>query len=96
MVTNSSILETQEHAKYRACLVSYYYLGLQSVQTWVAQVMGSNLIPVGAEYFSRVQTKVLSWAVVVAQLVEQSLPTPQICGLNSNNGKILSTNCTLK
>ena len=32
------------------------------------------------------------WAVVVAQLVEQSLPTPEICGSNPGIGKILSTN----
>ena len=29
-------------------------------------------------------------------MVEQSLPTPEICGSNPNIGKILSTNCTLK
>ena len=32
--------------------------------------------------------------VVLAQLVERSLPTPEIDGSNPNNGKILSTNCT--
>ena len=31
------------------------------------------------------------WAVVVAQLVEQSLPTTEILGSNPNIGKILST-----
>ena len=33
------------------------------------------------------------WAVVVAQLVEQSLPTPVIPGSNPNTGKIIPTNC---
>ena len=33
-------------------------------------------------------------AVVVAQLVEQSLPSP-VCGSNPNIGKVLSTNCEL-
>ena len=32
-------------------------------------------------------------AVVVAQLVERSLPTPEIRGSNPNIGKVLSTNC---
>ena len=32
------------------------------------------------------------WAVVVAQLVERWLPTPEICSLNPVIGKILSTN----
>ena len=35
-------------------------------------------------------------AVVVAQLVERSLPTPEICGSNPNIGKIISTNCTIE
>ena len=34
------------------------------------------------------------WAVVVAHLVERSLPTPEICGSNPVNSKILSINCT--
>ena len=34
--------------------------------------------------------------VVVAQLVEQSLPTPGIRGLNPDVGKIKSTNCTIE
>ena len=37
----------------------------------------------------------VSWAVVVAQLVEQSLPTPKMCGWNPNIGNVLSTNCNL-
>ena len=32
-------------------------------------------------------------AVVVAQLVEQSPPTPETCGSNPNISKVLSTNC---
>ena len=36
------------------------------------------------------------WAVVVAQLVEWSLPTPDIRSLNPKICKILSTNCTYK
>ena len=32
-------------------------------------------------------------AVVVAQLVERLLPTPEIRGPNPNIGKVLSTNC---
>ena len=35
-------------------------------------------------------------AAVVAQLVERSLPTPEICGLNPDIGKILSTNYTVE
>ena len=31
--------------------------------------------------------------MVVAQLVERSLPTPQIRSLNPNMGKVLSTDC---
>ena len=34
-------------------------------------------------------------AVLVAQLVEQLLPVPEIRGSNSNIGKVLSTNCKL-
>ena len=34
--------------------------------------------------------------VVVAQLVERSLTTPEIRGSYPNMGKILSTNCTFK
>ena len=37
-----------------------------------------------------------AWAVVVAQLVERSLPTSKILGLNPDIGKILSTNCTIE
>ena len=32
----------------------------------------------------------------MAQLVEQSLLTPEIRGLNPDIGKILSTNCTIE
>ena len=35
------------------------------------------------------------WAVVVAQLAEQSLLTPAIRGLNPNIGKYLSVNCVI-
>ena len=34
-----------------------------------------------------------NWAVVVAQLVERSILTPEIRGSNPDIGKILSTNC---
>ena len=34
--------------------------------------------------------------VDVAQLVEQLLLIPEICGSNPNIGKILLTNCTFK
>ena len=34
--------------------------------------------------------------MVVAQLVERSLPTPEIGGSNPDIGKVLSTNCTLE
>ena len=33
--------------------------------------------------------------MVVARLVERSLPKPEICGLNPNIGTVLSTNCKL-
>ena len=39
---------------------------------------------------------VLFGAGVVAQLVEWSLPKPEICGSNPNISKILVTNCTFK
>ena len=42
------------------------------------------------------QEDIRKWAVVVAQLVEQLLSTPEIWGSNPNIGKILSTNCTFK
>ena len=35
-------------------------------------------------------------AVVVAQLVERSLPTPEIRGSNQDIGKFLSTSCTIE
>ena len=35
-------------------------------------------------------------AVVVAQLVERSLPTSEIRGLNPDVGKSLFTNCTIE
>ena len=38
----------------------------------------------------------LLWAVVVAQLVERSLTTPEICNSNPDIVKILSTNCTIE
>ena len=37
-----------------------------------------------------------NWAVVVAQLVEQEIPTLKNCGSNSDAGKILSTNGTIE
>ena len=40
--------------------------------------------------------KLQKLAVVVAQLVERSLPTPEICGSNPDIGKILSTNCPIE
>ena len=36
------------------------------------------------------------WAMVVAQLVERSLPKPEINSSNPNIGKILSRDSTLK
>ena len=39
------------------------------------------------------QVPEIGWAVVVAQLVERLLLTPEICGSNPDVGKILSTNC---
>ena len=36
-----------------------------------------------------------TWAVVVAQLVEQLLKTPGIRGSNPNIGKIVATNFTI-
>ena len=41
----------------------------------------------------RVAKLINSGAVVVAQLVEWSLQTPEIHGLNPNINKVLSTNC---
>ena len=39
---------------------------------------------------------ILKRAVVAAQLVEQSLMTPEIASSNPDIGKILSTNCTIE
>ena len=39
------------------------------------------------------QVPEIGWAVVVGQLVEQLLLTPEICGSNPDVGKILSSNC---
>ena len=36
------------------------------------------------------------WAVVVAQLVERLLSTPEICGLSPDISKMLSTNCRIE
>ena len=36
-----------------------------------------------------VKAKKLSWAAVVAQLVEQLLPTPEVCSSNPVIGKLL-------
>ena len=36
------------------------------------------------------------WAVVVAQLAEQLLPTPEIRGSNQDIGKVLSTYSTIE
>ena len=36
------------------------------------------------------------WTVVVAQLVEWSLPTPEIRNSNPDISKILSSNCTIE
>ena len=38
----------------------------------------------------------LTWAVVVAQLVERSLQTSEIHSSNPYIGKILATNCTIE
>ena len=38
----------------------------------------------------------LRWAVIVSQLAEPSLLTPEIRGSNPNMGKIISTNCNIK
>ena len=37
-----------------------------------------------------------TWAVVVTQLIERSLLTPEILGSNPDIGKILCTNCTIE
>ena len=39
---------------------------------------------------------IVLWAVVVAQLVEQLLLTPEICVFNPNTGNILSANNTIE
>ena len=38
----------------------------------------------------------MNGAVIVAQLVERSLPTPEIHGSNLDIGKILFANCTIE
>ena len=43
-----------------------------------------------------IESECIQWAVVVAKLVEWSLLTTNICGLNFNTGKILSTNFAIK
>ena len=42
------------------------------------------------------QKNCLFGAVVVAQLEEQLLPTPEICSSNPDIGKVLSTNCKIE
>ena len=37
-----------------------------------------------------------SRAVVVAQLLERLLPTPEICGSNPDIGEMVSTNCAIE
>ena len=39
------------------------------------------------------QTPFFGGTVVVSQLVDRSLPTPDISGLNPKIGKVLYTNC---
>ena len=59
----------------------------------------SALIQFSSETFNLYKANYLigrTWAVVVAQLVEGLLPTPEICGLNPDIGKILSTNRTIE
>ena len=46
--------------------------------------------------FARVALTNGARAVVVAELVDQSLPTPEIRNSNHDIGKILSTNCTIE
>ena len=46
--------------------------------------------------FRNISRETFKWAVVVAQLVEQSLPTPEIRGSNPDIGKILSSNCKIE
>ena len=38
----------------------------------------------------------MSLVVVVAQLVERSLPTSEVSGSNPDISELLSTNCTIK
>ena len=40
--------------------------------------------------------KRINWGVVVAQLVERTLPTPEIYSSNPDIGEILSTNCIIE
>ena len=58
-----------------------------------------KLRPLATAVYDRPAEKVLlesHGAVVVAQLVERSLLTPEIRGLIPDHSKILSTNCTLE
>ena len=58
------------------------------------ELVGSLLVQF---FFRQHCSKILiSWAVVVAQLVERLLTTPEIRGSNPDIGKILSTNCTVE
>ena len=69
------------------------FLGIRQVQAfdkaWTPKTAGYRF-KVG------VPTNRAFRAVVVAQLVERSLPTPEIHGVNPDIGKILSTNCTIE
>ena len=54
-----------------------------------------NLFPFGTCYTGFDKVSIGEGEVVVAQLVERSLLTPEIRGSNPNIGKVLSANCKL-
>ena len=66
---------------------------MRTLDTCRAQIIVRTKLKLVVGYQLRLEGR---WAVVVGQLVERSLPTPEIRGSNPNIGKILSTNWTFK
>ena len=58
--------------------------------------IANGLMPVQNEFLLNEAKGSWTRAVVVAQLVERSLPTSEICSSNPEIGKILSTNCIIE
>ena len=60
----------------------------------IFQLCEGQLAALGGRYTAPLVNLDVKLPVVVAQLVEWSLPPPEMRSLNPNIGYILSTNCT--